>query len=627
MKKSSNNITANYESFASKQLPQPIEKETDNGWVSIGEDNQYLQWLNSLYYQSGIHGGIINQKNFYTCGGGVDFKTPYIYSAKTDYEALCKAVSLDLEIAESFAILWTKISENGKNIWIPEHSNVELWRPDKERKVFHYSEDWSKKSQGEKENYRIVKDIKDVDALLDKECLAYYKTSAKQTQVKDKTGKTKLSCSWFPVPRYSGAIDDINTSIGISTFNYNETKNGYKGGTVVYMNQPKPDNEEVQKKVEDSIRRSASEESKQGGIAIVWNGSNLQQPKIEQLSGNDLDTRYNSTIEVITDSIMIAHSVINPTLFGIKSNSNFGNSGAELLTAYSLFNESYVKSRRQVIEQLINKSIERLNNIKTDLYFKDFVPNFNGSAVENRTVEKINSLSPLVANKVLSSMTTNEIRSLIGLGQATEPIAPQSQFSNELDPVCALFSSVGIERNNLAVYQSNEIEDFSKLEESESALLQKRYFAKVDKQSQQILTMLSNGENFDSIKNALNISAKDLITKIDSLKSGGYVSSSKILEITDKGLGEVNQDKFEVRYSYEKRPDAPDLVDGGKSRDFCVQMLKLDRLYTREEINTISGAIGRDVFSYRGGWYTNPETEKAQPSCRHYWKQNVVIKK
>jgi hypothetical protein len=623
MKKYSNNIGASFESFASKQLPQPIEKETNFGWVSIGEDNQYLQWLNSLYYQSGIHGGIINQKNFYICGGGIDFKTPYIYSAKTDYEALCKAISLDLEIAESFAILWTKISSNGENIWIPEHTNIELWRPDKERKVFHYSEDWSKTPQTEKQNYRIVKDIKDVDALLDKECLAYYKTSAKQTQVKDKGGKTKLSCSWFPVPRYSGAIDDINTSIGISTFNYNETKNGYKGGTVVYMNQPKPDNEEVQKKVEDSIRRSASEESKQGGIAIIWNGSNEHQPKIEQLSGNDLDTRYNSTIEVITDSIMIAHSVVNPTLFGIKSNSNFGNSGAELLTAYSLFKESYVNSRQQVISKEINKAIERLNSVKTELYFKDFTPNFTGASSQNEAVEILSSLPALLQNAIISKLTNDELRAFINF----KPTVLPTQMSVELDPVCALFSSVGIERNNLAIYQSNEIEDFSKLDESENALLQKRYFAKVDKQSQQILSMLSNGENFDSIKNALNISAKELISKIDTLKSGGYISSSKILEITDKGIGEINQDKFEVRYSYEKRPDAPELVEGGKSRDFCVTMLELDRLYTREEINTISGAIGRDVFSYRGGWYTNHETKKSQPSCRHYWKQNVVIKK
>ena len=39
------------------------------------------------------------------------------------------------------------------------------------------------------------------------------------------------------------------------------------------------------------------------------------------------------------------------------------------------------------------------------------------SKVQSSTTESINSLSPLVANKVLESMSKDEIRSLIGLKQ------------------------------------------------------------------------------------------------------------------------------------------------------------------------------------------------------------------
>jgi len=54
------------------------------------------------------------------------------------------------------------------------------------------------------------------------------------------------------------------------------------------------------------------------------------------------------------------------------------------------------------------------------------------------------------------------------------------------------------------------------------------------------------------------------------------------------------------------------------SREFCVKMMQLDRLYTREEIDTMSGVVGKyiprpagspvDLFTYKGG-----------ANCQHHW--------
>jgi len=27
---------------------------------------------------------------------------------------------------------------------------------------------------------------------------------------------------------------------------------------------------------------------------------------------------------------------------------------------------------------------------------------------------------------------------------------------------------------------------------------------------------------------------------------------------------------------------------------------------------------------YKGGWYSNPNTEAPTPQCRHIWRQNIV---
>ena len=52
----------------------------------------------------------------------------------------------------------------------------------------------------------------------------------------------------------------------------------------------------------------------------------------------------------------------------------------------------------------------------------------------------------------------------------------------------------------------------------------------------------------------------------------------------------------------------------------------MNRVYTRDEINSISGGVGRNVWLFRGGWYHDPKKEINQPSCRHYWKQNIISK-
>jgi hypothetical protein len=86
-------------------------------------------------------------------------------------------------------------------------------------------------------------------------------------------------------------------------------------------------------------------------------------------------------------------------------------------------------------------------------------------------------------------------------------------------------------------------------------------------------------------------------------------------------------ERFEVRYGYRTRLDVPPAKSG--SRQFCERLMDLNRLYTRDEINAISNRLTpyRDVWRYRGGWYTNPDTQVSTPWCRHEWIQQLVVKR
>ena len=115
---------------------------------------------------------------------------------------------------------------------------------------------------------------------------------------------------------------------------------------------------------------------------------------------------------------------------------------------------------------------------------------------------------------------------------------------------------------------------------------------------------------------------------INSLVVAGLISTiNNTITITPKGL-ETNTPTIETElytvYNYVKRPDAPALSKGGKSRIFCQKMLLLSKIrtWTREQIDDITNSIGEDAWSFRGGFYTEPKKDggKTTAYCRHIWK-------
>jgi len=84
-----------------------------------------------------------------------------------------------------------------------------------------------------------------------------------------------------------------------------------------------------------------------------------------------------------------------------------------------------------------------------------------------------------------------------------------------------------------------------------------------------------------------------------------------------------------VRYTYEEIEGIPAAKSG--SRPFCSQLRSDSRMYSLEEISSLSTAhlsdmgLPGDVFTYRGGFYRNPDSGQTTPFCRHYWKANVVV--
>jgi hypothetical protein len=162
---------------------------------------------------------------------------------------------------------------------------------------------------------------------------------------------------------------------------------------------------------------------------------------------------------------------------------------------------------------------------------------------------------------------------------------------------------------------------------SEKELLSKYSFANdLTADQLKIVEMINNGESYGSIVKAIDKGATYVSRQLVELEKLGMI---KGFELTPKGKTNVGEVSFEVVYQYREREGIPPLK--GESRPFCKNLIALKRVFTREEIDQITArlkanGIDRNVWEYKGGWYTNPETGVHTPSCRHTWFQIIVNK-
>ena len=578
--------------FREAKIPMPTEKQkAGQSWVAWGDDNLYPQFLVGLYYNSSIHQGIVNSKVKYISSNGIDSKTTDIAkwdlikkngNAPFSLDEITTMLCKDFELLDSFAVMFKKniISK----FWDMHHISAELIRKGETSEYFYYSENWKERNQTEeKTGFKKIKNIEDVTDQ-DNECILYVSSRSKQHIVDEKTGM--LTKSVYPIPSYSGCINSIMASIEMNYFRYSEVVNSFKGGTMINIPTGAPENEHDKKKLINQLKGESTDRDKQGGIIVTFSRGSENAPTVTQIGGNNLDQRYLLTQESIIDDIMVGHSVISPSLFSIKTAGQLGGS-QELETAYALFMSNYANERQKIITDAIAYAQYTLNNFVGEIFFidKGF---FLTKKVEQPQVQQL-----------------------------------AKEISDE--DVINLFSQCG--RSEYKEIFSREINDFSDLERTEKELLSKHTFAdSLTALQTKILSMIEAGESYGAIVKASGESATMVTRNLIELEKLGMI---KGFELTQKGTRNTKGVSFEVVYQYRERTDAPPLI--GKSRPFCTSLINLKKVFTREEIDGITAklrasGIDRDVWQYKGGWYTNPNTKVHTPSCRHTFFQVVISK-
>jgi hypothetical protein len=144
----------------------------------------------------------------------------------------------------------------------------------------------------------------------------------------------------------------------------------------------------------------------------------------------------------------------------------------------------------------------------------------------------------------------------------------------------------------------------------------------------------NEGITVEDLANNILKPVEEIQSEIEAMTSMGLISKTDdVLTIEIDGINQLEESNVETeivtRYTYEKAP----MVSGGDliptSRNFCVRLIQLNRVYTRQDIDEISSIVGYNVWARRGGWMTVRGSSPAQhlPYCRHIWQPQLFRRK
>jgi hypothetical protein len=421
--------SSNYDAFSTPfakvgggnlSLPYVNGRHSTGGYIPFGIDNMYPELLNQLVFSSPLHGSIVDYKTNAVIGGGFDIKVDgatakdllelYTFEKKISIKKIARATTEQLIVHNR---VYFRLSFDDK-MQLKRVHNVSPEKVRRARQLNDYfiCEDWASRID--------VQTIKKYHpTCTDREQLFVYEVET-------------LGQDWYPLPKYTSALNFAFLSGDLSFFAKSNIQNSiFPSFAIMFPKRPQSEEEKnVLRQTIDKLKGAQNA----GKTAAFFANSPDQLPKIESIPTNSNDKLFQEASGLNTEQICFAHT-IDPILMGVRTTGSLG-SGSDIKQAYVIFEKNVVMPLREQVQDIFN---EILHIAK--LGFADFkINNFqiiNESIVEiegdaSKTSDALNSLSPLVATKVLEQMTTNEVRALASLppiagGDVTQAQAAAAQ--------------------------------------------------------------------------------------------------------------------------------------------------------------------------------------------------------
>lgn len=623
--------------FGKERLPE-FKTITSIRWVIFGDaegwKNQYPQYCEYLENTSTKNGAILKAKNRYVYGQGLELTPEWLtrltpveqIPAKTflkeikDSKVLKKIVR-DKNRHKGFAVemipnkkgdKWMPHYLPFKNIRISQKVYDEKKNNELKPREFYYTSDWTKQGQAPAQNkdfaifHPFPWDKKEVDS--SKRYIVYYNEDENED---------------YPLPDYVQGISYISADSEVGNFVEKNTKNSFSGGYLIQFNNGTPTEDQKRQIVEqfDAVLHGTDNAGKS---VKSFNEDKEHGVEITPLSANGQDERYININKTIREEIFTAHCTpvaaveIPPSANGLTNNADQDRDSIEK------WQEAWVIPQQEPLNEFFNALFD-LNEIRGEVEIKRIPP--------IKVKVPVDKLFEIASKKELRQIYRSAGWDLSDPDEEVE-ISGQKlkevhlKFSKKEDTeIIKHFEAFGFDDTEYEVLTRKEL--FAKDVFDAKRQAETLAFEFANKIEDAVLKIVGNATgNITSkeVSELLQIKPKEVNQIIKALETKGLLSEG---QITPEGADQIEENEVFAVYKYELRDDAPKLVPGGESREFCKEMMRLSqtRSWTINDIQNISNQVGYDVFTRRGGWYHNPRTDTNQPYCRHIFTVRLVRKK
>lgn len=349
-KKSTNIYTHN---FASVQLPAIVEK-IGKDWVFYGGDNLFPNFVIELMNKSSMNRRCILAKTDATCGKGLTTGSPEtdsLIKRANPYETwneVFEKVALDYNMFGGYAlnVIWSKDGSQIAEFYHLDFSKVRSGKLCEDDIVedYYYCYDWKQHKKFRPLNYK-----------------AFNPELALQAAETGESGLSQIlyvknyapNQIFYPLPEYTGAMNDIQLDIQISEFHNSNLSNGLTPS--LWINFPTGDpGPEGRFKLWEEISDSYSGAQNAGRFFLTFSDSKDSAPEITPLALEN-DGYYLQLEERVASRILSGHGISSPLLLGLRvGSSGLGSNADEINTAWKHFTWTVIRPLQKTLLKTFN---------------------------------------------------------------------------------------------------------------------------------------------------------------------------------------------------------------------------------------------------------------------------------
>ena len=383
--------------FTREEVPIVTEDiKTRYQWVPVGINHQddYYDLVTEAYNTSTTNAACIEGVADLIYGKGLltdneEFKDTL---AKLIPAEELRRVSFDIKLYgnAAFQVMWNK--EHTKIIKL-YHVPVQTLRAEKlngtmKVQAYYYCTDWND-TRKQKEKLRIPSfgnSTEEMEILFIKE----YEPNR----------------YYYSLPDWISALQYSFTEAELSNLHLNNIENGFLPVAMVNFNNGVPAPEERQT-IEALLENKFSGTRNAGRFMVSFNDDAINKPTIDTIPIENLHEKYQYVAEYAQDRILVAHRIVSPLLFGIRTAANgFSSQAEEMKTAYSIFQTMTIQPFQQLLLTAIDKALVEGGWGKQDLYFDQLTPLVILSETAEDTDEDIETVQEDVNESMQNDETT-----------------------------------------------------------------------------------------------------------------------------------------------------------------------------------------------------------------------------